>query len=224
VAEAAVENDATAVENARRDLEVRMRIEELHRLRRGLLDASDEERRQLELELRSGPLRSADELDRRLGDVPGEQVEALRRELALARDELAEIARGLHPGPLLEHGLTGALSVAATRSAVDVAINAQVGGAVVPAPVERTAYYVAIEALANISKHAQARQGRLELSAGAGELILRIVDDGVGGADPDGGGLSGLRDRVRAVDGKLRVLSPQGAGTVIEARLPIHRT
>ena len=52
---------------------------------------------------------------------------------------------------------------------------------------------------------------------------MRIVDDGVGGADPDGGGLSGLRDRVRAVDGQLRVLSPPRAGTVIEARLPINQ-
>jgi hypothetical protein len=223
-AEAAVVVAATAVENARRDRQVHMRIEELHRLRRGLLDASDEERRQLELELRSGPLRTADELDRRLGDGPGEQVEALRRELALARDELAELARGLHPGALLEHGLTGALADAATRSVVDVAIDARVGGVVIPAPVERTAYYVAIEALANIAKHAQARHSRLELSSGADVLILRIVDAGVGGADPDGGGLSGLRDRVRAVDGELRVLSPHGAGTVIEAHLPINQT
>ena len=223
-AESAVVVAATAVENARRNREVRMRIEELQRLRRRLLDASDEERRQLELELRSGPLRTADELDRRLRDVPGEQVEALRRELTYARDELAAIARGLHPGALLERGLTGALTDAATRSPVDVTIDAQVDGAVIPARVERTAYYVAIEALANITKHAHARHSRLELSAGAEELLLRIVDDGVGGADPAGGGLSGLRDRVRAVDGELRVLSHHGTGTVIEARLPINQT
>ena len=223
-AESAVVVAATAVENARRNREVRMRIEELQRLRHGLLDASDEERRQLELELRSGPLRTADELDRRLRDVPGEQVRALRRELALARDELAEIARGLHPGALLERGLTGALTDAATRCPIDVTIDAQVDGAVIPARVERTAYYVAIEALANITKHAHARHCRLELSGGAEELLLRIVDDGVGGADPAGSGLSGLRDRVRAVDGELRVLSRQGAGTVIEADLRINQT
>jgi signal transduction histidine kinase len=219
-AEAAVVVAATAVENARRDREVRARIEELHRLRRGLLDATDEERRQLELELRSGPLRTADELDRRLREVPGPQVEALRHELALARDELAEIARGLHPGALLEHGLTGALADAATRSAVDLTIDARVDGAVIPALVERTAYYVAFEALSNVAKHACTHRARLELSSAAGTLLLRISDDGVGGADPAGGGLGGMRERVHAIDGELRVVSPPGGGTVIEARLP----
>jgi hypothetical protein len=212
-AESAVAVAATAVDNARRDREVRTRIDELRRLRRGLLEAADEERHQLELELRSGPLRNADELDQRLRDIPGEQPAALRSEPALAHQELVDIAHGLHPGTLLEHGLTGALSDAAARSPVDVTIDARLDDAALPAPVELTAYYVATEALANIAKHARAHRARLELSARAGELLLRIIDDGVGGADPAGGGLSGLRDRVLAVDGELRVHSPHGAGT-----------
>ncbi len=90
-----------------------------------------------------------------------------------------------------------------------------------PPPIGLTAYYVAIEALANLAKHARAGAARLELSADADVLHLRVVDDGVGGADPAGGGLSGLRERVRAVDGDLRVNSAPGAGTVIEAHLPL---
>jgi hypothetical protein len=222
-AETAVAVAATAVENARRDREVSARIEELRRLRRGLLDAADEERRQLEVELRSGALREAGELERGLRDIPGRQLAVLRGELVLAREELAEIARGLHPGALLERGLTGALADAAARSPVPVAVAAQVTVAALPAPVERTAYYVAIEALANVAKHSHARRARLELSTGDSELVLRVADDGVGGADPDGGGLGGLRDRIHAIDGELSVHSPTGAGTTIEARLPIKQ-
>src|SRR5262249_58814161 len=90
-AESALAVAATAVDNARHEREVRERIEHLRRLRRGLLEAADEERRALEDELRLGPLREADRLDELLGALPGEQVSALRRELALAREELSEI-------------------------------------------------------------------------------------------------------------------------------------
>jgi signal transduction histidine kinase len=222
-AASAVAVAAAAVDNARRDRDVRARIEDLRRLRRGLLEAADEERRQLELELRSGPLRKAEELDQRLREIPGEQVAALRRELALARAELAEIGRGLHPGALLERGLPGALSDAAARSPINITVDARLDGTALTPPVERTVYYVAIEALANISKHARASQARLELSAEAGRLLLRIADDGIGGADVTRPGLTGLRDRVRTLDGELRVHSPRGEGTIIEARLPIRQ-
>ena len=90
-----------------------------------------------------------------------------------------------------------------------------------PRPIALAAYYVATEALANLAKHADAASARLELGATAGELLLRVSDDGAGGANPAGGGLSGLRDRVAAVDGELRIHSPAGGGTVVEARLPL---
>ncbi len=199
-AESAVAVAAAAVDNVRRDREVRARIVELRRLRRGLLEAADEERRQLEVELRAGPLRDAAELERRLDRIPG--AGALRDELAMAREELAEIARGLHPGALLEQGLAGALAGAAARSPVPVTVEARVDAAL-PAPVERTAYYVATEALANVAKHAHAGWALLELSMRGGDLLLRVTDDGVGGADVSGGGLGGTarprpRDRRRA--------------------------
>lgn len=224
VAESAVAVAATAIDNARRDSEVRARIEELRRLRRSLLEAADEERRQLEIELRSGPLRDVNELDDLMGDLSPDQAEAPRGELALAHQELLDIAHGLHPHALIERGLAGALSDMAARTPIPVTVDSTLLDAALPPPVALTTYYVASEALANVAKHARATLARLELSTASGELLLRVVDDGVGDADADAAGLSGVRDRVEALDGQLRVYSPHHAGTIIEARVPIHET
>ena len=215
-AESAVAVAATAVDNARREREVRDRIEHLQRLRRGLLDAADEERRALEDELRLGPLREADAIAALLPEGP------LREELARVRAELAEIARGLYPAVLARDGLVAALQAAAARSPhpVEVAV-AGFDGARLPERVALTAYYVVSEALVNVAKHAGAATARIELTAAAGHLNVRVVDDGRGGADAGGGGLRGLRDRVAAVDGDLRVTSPPGGGTVVAASLPL---
>jgi hypothetical protein len=219
-AESAVAVAATVVENARRELEVRQRIEHLRSLRRGLLDAADEERRLLEDELRLGPLRDAGRLDELLIGVPGERAETLRRELAVARAELVEIARGLYPGTLARDGLAASLMAVARRAPLPVAFDGGVD-APVPAPIALTTYYVTSEALANVAKHAAARSARVELGVSGAWLIVRVSDDGAGGADPNGRGLRGLRDRVAAVDGLLRVVSPPGGGTIVEARLPV---
>jgi len=215
-AESAVAVAATAVDNARRETEVRERIEQLRRLRRGLLEAADEERRALEEELRLGPLREADAIAALLPDA------ALARELAVIRAELGEIARGLYPATLAHEGLIGALRSAAARSPVPVTVQSRLDDTALPRPIALAAYYVATEALANLAKHADAASARLELGTTTGELLLRVSDDGAGGADPAGGGLSGLRDRVAAVDGELRIHSPAGGGTVVEARLPVR--
>jgi hypothetical protein len=221
VAESAVGVAATAVENARREREVREQIERLRRLRRGLLVAADEERRLLEDELRLGPLREADRLDALLAGMPGERVQGLRRELAAARAELTEIARGLYPAALARDGLAAALADLADAAPLPVQFDAAPDGEPVPEPISLTAYYVATEALANVAKHAGAASAGVELATRERELTLRVRDDGCGGADPEGGGLKGLRDRVAAVDGELRVVSPSGQGTVVEARLPL---
>ena len=221
VAESAVAVAATAVENARREREVREQIERLRRLRRGLLVAADEERRLLEDELRLGPLREADRLDALLAGMPGERVQGLRRELAAARAELTEIARGLYPPALARDGLAAALADLADAAPLPVQFNAAPDGGPVPEPIALTAYYVATEALANVAKHAGAASAGVELATRERKLTVRVRDDGCGGADPEGGGLKGLRDRVAAVDGELRVVSPPGQGTVVEARLPL---
>jgi hypothetical protein len=220
VAESAVAVAATAIDNARRDRDVRTRIEELRRLRRGLVGAADEERRQLEVELRSGALRGVDELDAILRDLPADAGRPLRHELALARKELLDVARGLYPRILAERGLAGAVEDLATRAPIPVACNAGTPGARLRPDIALTAYYVAGEALANIAKHARARQAVIEITVAAGELLVRVSDDGIGDADPAGAGIAGLRARVQAVDGRLEVHSPAGAGTVVEARMP----
>jgi signal transduction histidine kinase len=90
-----------------------------------------------------------------------------------------------------------------------------------PEPVELAAYFVACEALANVAKYAQATRASVRVSRHNGSAIIEIADDGVGGADETAGtGLQGLADRVAALDGSLRILSPPGAGTVVTAELP----
>ena len=89
-----------------------------------------------------------------------------------------------------------------------------------PALVEATAYFVASEALANVVKHAHATRATIDISRANGRVAIEITDDGVGGADPDGAGLRGLRDRVEAVDGQLRVDSVPGHGTRVTAAIP----
>jgi hypothetical protein len=220
-ADAAVAVAATAVDNAQRERELRERIEHLRRLRRGLLAAADEERRLLEGELRLGPLREADRLDALLAAAPGEPVEALRRELAVARGELTQIARGLYPAALARHGLTASLAAVAERAPMPVAFDTKIDGARIPEPIALTTYYVVTEALTNVAKHAAAARARVELAASDGRLTVRVLDDGAGGADPEGGGLSGMRDRVATAGGELRVVSPPGGGTVVEARVPL---
>jgi signal transduction histidine kinase len=87
--------------------------------------------------------------------------------------------------------------------------------------IEVAAYYVVSESLANIAKHAQATTAKVDVVQTNGHLLVEIVDDGVGGADTEGGsGLRGLADRVEALDGRLRVWTPHGGGTRIKAEIP----
>ena len=103
-------------------------------------------------------------------------------------------------------------------------VNSTLTDAALPPPVVLTAYYVATEALTNVAKHAHATLVRFNSRRTTRELLLRITDDGVGGADQAGAGLSGLRDRIQALDGHLHVHSPHDAGTTVQARLPNHGT
>jgi signal transduction histidine kinase len=89
--------------------------------------------------------------------------------------------------------------------------------------IETIAYFSATELLANVAKHSQARKATVDVTAREGRLILQVTDDGIGGAQPGAGsGLSGLAERVGAVDGRLRVTSPAGGPTVVTVELPLH--
>jgi signal transduction histidine kinase len=93
-----------------------------------------------------------------------------------------------------------------------------------PEPVEFAAYFVASEALANVIKYAHATTATVRLVRTPTGTVIEITDDGIGGADPARGtGLRGLADRVEALDGRLRLSSPAGGGTVVRAELP-HRS
>jgi signal transduction histidine kinase len=148
-----------------------------------------------------------------------EQLRSAGEELSQSLEELRELARGIHPA-VLNHGLEAALDSLASRSSVATTVAFD-SPERLPEPVELAAYFVACEALANVAKYAQATQARVRVSRRDGLAVIEIADDGIGGADETAGtGLQGLADRVAALDGTLRVLSPPGAGTVVTAELP----
>jgi signal transduction histidine kinase len=133
--------------------------------------------------------------------------------------ELRQLVRGVHPPVLTDRGLDAAVSGLAALSPIPVAVNVDIP--VRPSlTIESIAYFVVAESLANVAKHARARHASVDIRAVAGVLSISVRDDGVGGADPTGGGLSGLADRVAGVDGSLRIDSPAGGPTVIQVELP----
>jgi signal transduction histidine kinase len=139
-------------------------------------------------------------------------------EQALA--ELRTVARGILPPVLADRGLAGALDGLAADSAVACRIDVDMPGRCA-ASVEATAYFVVAEALTNVARHSQARQAAVTVRRKGDRLLLRIDDDGRGGADEGhGSGLTGIRRRVAAHDGGLTLTSPPGGPTSVEVELP----
>jgi signal transduction histidine kinase len=137
-----------------------------------------------------------------------------------AMTELRELAHGILPVALTRGGLRAGVDALASRMPVPVAIDVSVGR--LPAAVEATAYFVVAEALTNVAKHARAGGAEVTARIEDGTVHVRIRDDGVGGALPDGGGgLIGLADRLAALDGELRVDSPAKSGTLVAAAIPL---
>jgi signal transduction histidine kinase len=121
---------------------------------------------------------------------------------------------------LTEQGLEPAVRALATRAPVPVRLDAE-GGERLPAAVEIAAYYVVSEALANVAKYAQASAATVAIRRAGGRVTVDVSDDGIGGADTGrGSGLSGLADRLGALDGTLAVESPAGHGTRLHAEIP----
>jgi signal transduction histidine kinase len=140
-------------------------------------------------------------------------------ELSRSLEELRELARGIHPA-VLNHGLEAALRSLTSRTSVPTTLCFECPGRL-PEQVELAAYFVACEALANVAKYAHANHAAVRVSRRNGAAVIEIADDGVGGADETAGsGLQGLADRVAALDGTLRILSPPGQGTAVTAELP----
>jgi PAS domain S-box-containing protein len=198
-----------------------------------LVRAGDEERRRLERNLHDGAqqrlvsvalkLRLA---RARLGTEPEAAAELLddaSGELDTGLAELRELARGLHPAILGDHGLPRALEALAARLPVPVEVDAPLDERL-PEHIEAAAYYIVSEALTNVSKHAAAGRARVSVRRDGDVVRLEVADDGRGGADESGGtGILGLRDRAEAVGGTLSMTSPPGSGTVVAAVLPLTR-
>ncbi|KOU97781.1 sensor histidine kinase [Streptomyces sp. XY533] len=151
-------------------------------------------------------------------------VDEAHGEVKLALQELRDLARGIHPAVLTDRGLDAALSSVAARCVVPVKVlvDLPAGQEARPAEaIEGIAYFVVSELLQNVSKHARARGASVEVWRAGARLIIRVSDDGRGGADTSGGsGLAGLAERLGAVDGVVVVDSPEGEGTVVTAELP----
>jgi signal transduction histidine kinase len=214
---------ALAATNARLQAAVRVQVDELAASAGRLVDARDAQRRQLERRLREGAEQRLQAIGDRLKGVDGARAEQAREQLSEALAELRELAAGLHPRALTEEGLEGAVRGLAARSSVPVEVVVEVGP--LAGAVESAAYFVCAEALANLAKHAGASRAAIEIGDTGGRLLLRVSDDGAGGADPDTGtGLRGLADRVEALGGSLHLESPPGAGTRLTVEIPLSRS
>jgi signal transduction histidine kinase len=219
---------ALALDDARLQAESEDRLAELRASRERIVAAGDAERRRLERNLHDGAQQRLVSvalqlrmLQRRAGADPAlaEQLQSVGDQLSESLEELRELARGIHPA-VLNHGLEAALGSLATRTSVPTTVAFE-SAERLPEQVELAAYFVACEALANVARYAQATEASVRVARRDGLAVIEIADDGIGGADEAAGtGLQGLADRVAALDGTLRILSPPGAGTVVTAELP----
>jgi signal transduction histidine kinase len=218
-----------ALENGRLHVELRARLEELRGSRSRVIEAGQRERQRLERNLHDGAQQRLVSLSLDLSLLgklvvadpdAKSRVDLARHEIALSLEELRDVARCIHPAVLTGHGLAVALESIAARAPLPVELVLHLDGRLAE-PVEVAAYYVVSESLANVVKHAGASAARIELGRANGRLVVEVADDGVGGADAErGSGLRGLADRVEALGGRLRVWTPRGGGTRVEAEIP----
>jgi len=224
-------HDATALllANVRLEAEVATALGELRASSWRILQTRDDQRRRLARLLHDGA-------EGRLGEVAGavgraraqappelrdlELLHVLERELKQAREEVAALAQGIHPRTLIDGGLAAALSALVERTPVSIELITP--AARFPAPIEVAAYFVCSEAVTNVTKYSRASHARCEVSRTDGNVRVKVVDDGIGGADPrHGSGLRGLADRIDALGGTFSVTSPPGHGTTVHAELPL---
>ena len=218
-----------ALENGRLHSQLKARLEELRSSRARVIDAGQKERQRLERNLHDGAQQRLIALSLELGMLeqqlaaePGAQVrlDQARHEISLSLAELRDVARGLHPAVLSGHGLQVALESIVARAPLPVRLRVELDGRQ-EEPLEVAAYYVVSESLVNIAKHAQATSASVGVARKNGQIVVEIVDNGIGGADTERGtGLRGLADRVEALGGRLRVWTPEGGGTRVKAELP----
>ena len=218
-----------SLENARLHAELRARLEELRGSRARVIEAGQKERQRLERNLHDGAQQRLialslrlSLLEKKVGAHPElrDELDTARHEIALSLDELRDVAQGIHPAVLTGHGLPVAVESLAARAPLPIRLGIELDERL-PERVEVAAYYVVSESLANVAKHADATRAEVSVGRTGDQLIVEIVDDGVGGADTErGSGLRGLADRVEALGGRLRVWTPVGGGTRVQAEIP----
>jgi signal transduction histidine kinase len=218
-----------ALENERLQADLRARLEELRGSRRRVIEAADAERQRLERNLHDGAQQRLATLslelamlEELLGSYPEARdlLEQAQNNLADSLDELRELAQGIHPAVLTDHGLGVALEALAKRSPVPVRVGVRLDERL-PERIEVAAYYLITECLTNIAKYAQATEATVGVSREGDEVSIEVMDDGVGGASRDrGSGLRGLADRVESLGGTLQLSSPAGRGTHVQAKIP----
>jgi signal transduction histidine kinase len=213
----------------RRDLAAR--VTELEISRERVVDAAEAERRRIERDLHDGAQQRLVALAMELGrakakfaddiDAARELVDQAHAQAKEALTELRNLVRGVHPPVLTERGLDAALSGLAALCPIPVDVHVDVP--VRPkSSVEAVAYFMVAEALTNVAKHSRASHAKVVVEGHGypGTLTVMVSDDGIGGADINSPGLSGLADRVSGVDGRMSVESPVGGPTIIAAELP----
>jgi signal transduction histidine kinase len=213
--------------------ELRRQVETLKESRSAIIDVEASELHRIERDLHDGAQQRLVMLTLDLG-LASERIDsdpAAARQLVLegqeqARQALAEIrnlVRGIAPSILIDRGLVPALSSIAGRGPVPTSVRSELPpGERLPAAVERAAYFVVAEALANVAKHSGAHSCEVRCQKEGERLVVEVWDDGAGGAAVvPGGGLAGLAGRVEGVDGSLTVTSPIGGPTLVRAELPV---
>ncbi len=214
-----------AISNSAMQAEIRRRVSDVEESRERLVQAADAQGERIEADLEMGAgtrLGRVAELiaDAGLRRPDDRELQVLAADLDAARKRLGEFARGIYPAELRSGGLLAAIAELAARSPVPVESALTASRRYDPA-VESTLYFVCSEALANVAKHAAANRVRVELGEESSRPILRVVDDGVGGARfESGSGLRGLVDRVEALGGQLTIDSGLG-GTTVTAIMPV---
>jgi signal transduction histidine kinase len=217
---------------------VAARMRNLEAARATTVDASAAVLRRIERDLHDGTQAQLVALAMRLGEAkerldtnPAPELDQVRRLIDEAHRgakeaiaELRDLARGIHP-PALDVGLEGALATLAARSTVPTELTVSITDRPTPA-IESIAYFCVAELLANVAQHSQATKASVTCSQTGTWYRITVRDDGIGGAAIRTGarssGLSGLAERVEAVDGHLDVTSPSGGPTVVTADLPLH--
>ncbi|MET9759476.1 sensor histidine kinase [Streptomyces sp. NPDC006372] len=203
------------------------RVRALATSRAAVVQAVDAERRRIERDLHDGIQQRLVALGMLLGRArrgrSPEQADALLRQAhEESRDilaELREVTWRIYPSALDSLGLEEALGGVSERCSIPVRTDIDVGGPL-PQPVETAAYFVVSESVTNAAKHSGATAVSVRVVLRGRVLTVQVRDNGKGGANPAGSGLSGLRSRTAALDGVLSVESPEGGPTTITAELP----